>query len=129
MKFSLKTGEEILLKSASIGVAILGIVSVYTFYRNNIWTPKVEVIDVDFDKQIANLKINNKPYTLVGDSAYLISNDWGVKFGFTFKPTGQRVSDRIEITKKGLVWKYIRNVDNKSVEVKTPQKEGFFDTV
>lgn len=129
MTFNLKQGENILLKTASIGVAILGIVSVYTFYKNNIWTPKVEVIDVDFDKQFANLKINDKPYTLVGDSPYLISNDWGVKFGFTFKPTGQRVSDRIEIIKKGLVWKYIRNVDNKTVEVKSPQKNGFFDTI
>lgn len=120
MKFTLKEGENILLKTASIGVAILGIVSVYTFYRNNIWTPNVEVIDVDFDKQYANLMIGKKPYTLVGDSPYLITNDWGVKFGYTFKPSGQRVYDRIEIIKKGLVWKYIKNVDNQNVEVQTP---------
>ena len=102
-KFNLSQGEEILLKAASIGAAILGVVAVYTFYKNNIWKPDVKVLDVDFKKGVANLEINGKPFVLRGDSSYLISYDWGVKFGFTPTKDGKRINDRIEILKRGMV--------------------------
>ena len=35
-KFNLSQGEEYLLKAASIGAAILGVVAVYSFYKNNL---------------------------------------------------------------------------------------------
>ena len=108
-KFNLSQGEEILLKVASVGAAILGIVGVFSFYKNNIWKPKVEVIDVDYKKGIANLKINGKPFTLRGDSSYLIGFDWGIKFGFDITPDGKRVYDRIEILKRNMVHKVLRN--------------------
>ena len=43
-----------------------------------------------------------------GDSSYLIAYDWGIKFGFTPKPDGKRVYDRIEILKRNMVHKIVR---------------------
>lgn len=111
-KFNINRGEEILLKAASIGAAILGVVAVYTFYKNNIWKPKIVVNDVDFQKGVANLTINNRPFVLRGDSAYLIAYDWGVRFGFTPTPDGKRVYDRIEVIKRNMVQKVIKKADD-----------------
>jgi hypothetical protein len=107
-KFDLSRGEEILLKVASVGAAVLGVVAVYSFYKNSIWKPKVNVKSVDFKKGIAELEINGKPFVLRGDSSYLIAFDWGIKFGTTFKPNGVRAYDRIEILKRNLVQKVVR---------------------
>lgn len=107
-KFDITKGEEVLLKAASIGAAVLAIISVYSFYMNNVWQPKVLVKSVDFEKGIANIEVDGKPFILRGDSPFLIKFDWGIKFGFTYKPTGQRVYDRIEILKRNMVHKVIR---------------------
>lgn len=107
-KFDISKGEEILLKVASVGAALLGIVAVYSFYKNNIWKPKVNVKKVDFANGIAELEVNGKPFILRGDSSYLIAFDWGIKFGFTVKANGQRVYDRIEILKRNMVQKVVR---------------------
>jgi hypothetical protein len=107
-KFDISKGEEILLKVASVGAALLGIVAVYSFYKNNIWKPKVNVKKVDFPNGIAELELNGKPFILRGDSSYLIAFDWGIKFGFTVKANGQRVYDRIEILKRNMVQKVVR---------------------
>lgn len=111
---SISKGENILLKAASIGAAVLGIVAVYTFYRNNIWHPKVEVKEVDFSKAVAKLEINGRPFVLRGDSSYLIGFDWGIKFGFTPTADGKRLCDRIEILKRGMVHQVIREADRKT---------------
>jgi hypothetical protein len=110
-KFDLSKGEEILLKSASIGAAVLGIVSIYTFYRNNLWKPKIAVTKIDFKNSYAELEINGKPFVLRGDSSYLISYDWGVRLGFTPKVDGTRVADRIEVLKRNMVQDVLRNVN------------------
>jgi hypothetical protein len=107
-KFDISKGEEILLKVASVGAALLGVVAVYSFYKNNIWKPKVNVKKVDFPNGIAELEVNGKPFILRGDSSYLIAFDWGIKFGFTVKSNGQRVYDRIEILKRNMVQKVVR---------------------
>jgi hypothetical protein len=114
-KFSISQGEEVLLKAASIGAALLGVVAVYSFYKNNIWKPDIKVKDVDFKKGVANLEINGKPFVLRGDSSYLISFDWGVRFGFTPTPEGKRVYDRIEVLKRNMVQKVIRKADEKEM--------------
>jgi hypothetical protein len=111
-QFDISKGEEFLLKAAGIGAAVLGIVSIFTFYKNNIWYPKVEVKDVDFSKGVANLVINGKPFVLRGDSSYLIAYDWGIKFGFTPTSNGIRTYDRIEILKRNMVQKVIRKADD-----------------
>jgi hypothetical protein len=107
-KFNISQGEEILFKIAGIGAAILGVVAVYSFYKNNIWKPKVNVKSVDFSNGVANLEINDKPFVLKGDSSYLIAYDWGIKFGYTLKSDGRRVYDRIEILKRNMVQKVVR---------------------
>jgi hypothetical protein len=107
-KFDISRGEEILLKVASVGAALLGVVAVYSFYKNNIWKPKVNVKTVDFKNGIAELEVDGKPFILRGDSSYLIAFDWGIKFGTTFKPNGVRTYDRIEILKRNLVQKVVR---------------------
>ncbi len=111
-KFNLSSGEEILLKIAGISAAILGIVGAWNFYKNNIWSPKVEVKDVDYKNGIANLVVNGKPFVLRGDSSYLIGYDWGIKFGYTPLANGQRVNDRIEILKRNMVHKVLRSAND-----------------
>jgi Zn finger protein HypA/HybF involved in hydrogenase expression len=115
-KFDLSKGEEILLKAAAISAAVLGIVNVYNFYINNIWHPKVEVKNVDFQKGIANLLINGKPRTIKGDSSYLINNDWSIQFGSTFQTNNVKKYDRIEILKKGSVDSVIKTAEGEEMQ-------------
>jgi hypothetical protein len=110
-KFNISQGEEWLLKAASVGAALLGVVAVYTFYRNNIWHPTVVVKEVDFKNGIADLEINGRPFVLRGDSSYLIGFDWGIRFGFLPTAEGRRVYDRIEVLKRGMVNQVIRQAD------------------
>ena len=100
--------SDFFLKLAAVSTAALAVVNVYSFYRNNIWHPKIIVNNVDFANGIANLTVNGKPFILRGDSLFLIDFDWGIKFGFTYLPSGIRVYDRIEITKRGMVHEVLR---------------------
>lgn len=126
-EFSIDRGEEILLKVAGVSAAIVAIFSLWTFYKNNIWHPKVEVKSVDFEKGIADLLVNGKPKTIRGDSAYVIGFDWGVKLGYTFKGNGKRVYDRIEILKKGQVDSVIRKAEGEEMSSFTANERTFFD--
>lgn len=110
--FDLSKGEELLLKAAAIGAAVMGLVSVYNFYKNNIWHPKIEVKSIDYKNGVANLVINGKPFILRGDSSYLINNDWGIKFGFTQKASGARLYDRIEVLKRNMVHQVIHKAED-----------------
>jgi len=98
---------KLLLQVAAISTAALALFGVYTFYRNEIWKPTIVVKDVDFANGVANLLINGRDFVLRGDSEYLISYDWGIKFGSTTTDS-KRGYDRIEITKKGKVQKVLR---------------------
>jgi hypothetical protein len=114
-KFNISKGEEFLLKAASVGAAILGLVAVYSFYKNNIWKPNIKIKSIDYKNVVAELEINGKPFILRGDSSYLIAYDWGVRFGFTPKSDGgSRVADRIEILKRSMVKDVLRNKDEVS---------------
>lgn len=106
-KFSISRGEEVLLKVAAISTALLGLVGIYTFYKNNIWEPNVKLLQVDYANGIAKLDVNGKDFLLKGDSTYLISVEWGIKFGFTFTKDGKRIYDRIELLKRGMVKRII----------------------
>jgi len=97
----------ILAKIATLSVAIIAIVNVVNFYKNNISKPRVEVMDKDFEKGVANLKINGKDFVLRGDSSYLIDGDWGIRFGTTFNKTSNTNYNRIELLKRGMVYKII----------------------
>jgi hypothetical protein len=102
------------LKLAAISTAALAVVNVYSFYRNNIWHPKVVINSIDYANGVANLTINGKRFVLRGDSLFLIDFDWGIKFGFTFLPDGKRMYDRIEVTKRGMVHEVLRQTETPS---------------
>jgi hypothetical protein len=110
-KLSLDVGEKLILKVAGVSAGLLAIFSAFQFYKNNIWHPKVEVVKVDFKNGIAELIINGKPFLLKGDSSYLISYDWGIKFGYTYKGNGKRIYDRIEILKRNMVHSVIKKAE------------------
>jgi hypothetical protein len=48
------------LKLAAISTAALAVVNIYSFYRNNIWNPKVVVNSIDYENGVAKLTINGK---------------------------------------------------------------------
>ena len=102
------------LKLAAISTAALAVVNVYSFYRNNIWHPKVVMNSIDYANGVANLTINGKKVILRGDSTFLIDFDWGIKFGYTYLPDGKRMYDRIEVTKRGMVHEVLRQTETAS---------------
>ena len=125
--FTLSKANSIFLKIAAISTGIVAVVGLYGFYRNNIWFPTIVVNDVDYKNGIANLTINGKPFVLRGDSSYLIEYDWGIKFGSSYDSKGNRFFDRIEILKRGLVHKILRNKDD--VHSFTGSEEGIVSGV
>lgn len=102
------------LKLAAFSTTALAIFGAYSFYKNNIWHPKIEIVSVDYTNGVAILKINGKEFVLRGDSTYLISYDWGIRFGYTFLANGTRKYDRIEVTKRNMVHEVIRQSDSAS---------------
>jgi hypothetical protein len=108
MALNLSKYQSIYLKIAGISTATLGLIGLYLFYKNNIWKPDVKVVSVDYPNGIAEVIINGRPAKLRGDSVYAISNDWGIKLGYTFMPNNQRVYDRVEILRNGMVMKIVR---------------------
>lgn len=99
--------SSVFVKVAGTATAVLAMVTIYTFYRNNLWKPSVKVLKVDYNNGEADLLVNDRKFYLRGDSAYLIGFDWGIKFGYTVKSDGKRAYDRIELLKKGLVARVI----------------------
>jgi hypothetical protein len=108
MAVDLNRYESVFLKIAGISTAALGLFAAYGFYKNNIWSPKIVVNDVDYANGKAKMTINGKPFILSGDSSYLIGFDWGIRFGTSFTNSGKRYYDRIEILKRNMVHKVIR---------------------
>lgn len=113
VKLKLGKTSEVVLKVAGIIGAITVIAGGYTFYLNNIWKPTVKVLDVDYAGGVAELQYGNTVIVLTGDATYLIGGDWGVRFGSTHI-NGQTIYNRIELTKKGMVYEYVSDI-SKSV--------------
>lgn len=89
-----------ILNIASVVGAILVIVGVHTFYMNNIWKPKVKVLEVDYGRPYAKVQINDKKILeLWGNDVVSIRAGWGVKVGSE--------NAKIEIVKNGQVVEYI----------------------
>jgi len=114
LKSTFSTTSAVFLRIAAISTAALALVGLYTFYRNNLWHPKVIINSVDYANGVANLTINGKETILRGDSTFLIDYDWGIKFGYTFLPDGKRIYDRIEVTKRGMVHEVLRQTETPS---------------
>jgi len=99
-----QTTQKIIQVAALVG-AVTVIFGAYSFYINNVWKPKVEVLSVDFIKGIAQVKIGKDLIDIFGDASFQVANagDWGIKFGST---NGKY--DSLELTKKGLVVEYLK---------------------
>jgi len=96
-----KTGEA-LIKIAAVVAAIGAIAGGYSFWKNNIWNPKITVVSVDYAKGVAVVKSFGKEISIFGDATFLIGGDWGIKFG-----SNRGVYDKLELTKKGMVVDYL----------------------
>ena len=96
-----------LLQVAAIVGAITVLAGGYSFYLNYIWKPKIEIIYVDFANAKAKLKFGKNILELEGDSLFLLSGDWGIKFGSTTK-NNTTAYDRIELIRKGMVYEYLK---------------------
>lgn len=129
MALSIESGQKLFLRVAGTSAAILAVFSVYTFYKNNIWHPKVIVESVDFKNGVAQMVINGKKFTLKGDSSYLIAYDWGVKFGYTYDSSGKRVYDRIEILKRNMVHSVIKKADGVEDLGFVGDEDNYYDNV
>lgn len=110
---------QFLLRVAAISAAVIAIFNAYSFYKNNLWHPTIIVEKVDFANGIANVTINGRPFVLKGDSSYLISYDWGIRLGYTFTNDGKRKYDRIEVIKRNMVFKVVREAGEGPLELKS----------
>lgn len=114
LKSTFSATSAVFLKIAALSTATFALIGLYTFYRNNLWHPKVVINSVDYANGVANLTINGKEVILRGDSTFLIDYDWGIKFGYTYLPDGKRIYDRIEVTKRGMVHEVVRQTETPS---------------
>ena len=124
---NLSKANSTFLKIAAISTGIVAVFGLYSFYKNNLWSPTIKVDSIDYKKGIAYLTINGKPFVLRGESSYLIAYDWGVRFGTSIQPNGQRYFDRIEVLKRNLVHKVLKNKDE--VHSFTGSEEGIVSGV
>lgn len=88
---------------AAVILAITAIGGGYAFYRNSIWRPKVSVISVDWNNQIASIMTGKKQKQLYGNSKLAAGGKWGVRFGFT-----NGVANRIELVQDDLVYQVLQ---------------------
>jgi hypothetical protein len=101
---------ENIIKASSIVGAIIVLASGYTFFKNNLWKPKIIIEEIDFDKGTANLTINGDAVKIYGDSVFNVGADWGVRLGQTYF-NGNSSYDRIELLKNGMVVDYLKIKD------------------
>lgn len=98
----------VLGKVAAVILALTAIGGGYAFYRNVIWRPHINVTNVDWNNQVADILIGNKQKKLYGNSVLWISGKWGVRFGYT-----NGVTNRVELVQDDLVYAVLET--NKSI--------------
>lgn len=104
-KYMVKYGNHVKVIS-TIAIIITSVIAIgggYIWYRSNLWKPKVEVINVDFEKAIAQLLVNGKEKTLYGNSILAAGGEWGVRFGTT-DLSMYNTYDSIELVKNNMVY-------------------------
>lgn len=107
VKIKFTKTNDIIIKVAAIIGAITIIAGGYTFYLNNLWKPKVEVVTVDFKQGIAQIKFQGKTFEIFGDANFYLGGDWSVRLGSTSLSGGSQY-DRIELQKKNMVVEYLK---------------------
>lgn len=101
-------GLKPLIVMAAVSTSVLAILSAFSYYKNNVWKPKVHINSIDFQNQIADITIGrHKDLKVIGDSTYHIGFDWGVRFGYSYS-NGKRIFDRLELVKNNVVYSTVR---------------------
>jgi hypothetical protein len=104
---SLVKESKIVLKVVAIATVFTALGGAYYFFVNNVWKPKVTVLSVDFDNGFATLQLPfGRKVDIYGDSQFLISGDWGVRFG-SINKNGKVAYENIQLLKHGLVVEYL----------------------
>jgi len=109
-QIELTKGKNLLLRTAAIAAAIVTLGAAYTFFVNYIYVPKVEVLEVDFNKGTAKIQIKglvNRIINIQGETLYQISGDWGVRLASTVVE-GRGAYNRIELVRRGMVVEYLK---------------------
>ena len=101
------TTTDKIIKLAALVGAITVIAGGYTFYLNNLWQPKIQVLSVDFTKGEAEIMVKGMKIQIYGDATFMIGGDWGVRFGSIMKD-GKVYYDRLELVKKSMVVEYLK---------------------
>ena len=86
------------------GLAIAG---GYSFYKSNIWKPKVLIKSVDFDNGEAQLIINGRNIALRGNSVLNAGAVWGVRFG-TNGQDQTNFYESIELIKNNMLYEILK---------------------
>lgn len=104
---SLERENKIILKVVAFATVITALSGAYFFLVNNVWKPKVFVLDADLENGFATLKLPfGKTLEINGTSEFLVVGDWGVKFG-TIIRNGKQSYENIQLLRKGLVVEYL----------------------
>lgn len=83
----------------------------YWFYKNNLWRPKVSVINADYDKGVADISVNGQTKRLYVNSTLWAGGDWGIRFGSITLSNGNQYPNRIELVRNALVFDTIAKTD------------------
>ena len=99
--------SKLVLKVVAVATVITALAGAYYFFVNNVWKPKVKVLAVDFDNGFATIEMPfGRKVDIYGDSQFLISGEWGVRFG-TINKGGKITYENLQLLKHGLVDEYL----------------------
>lgn len=105
-QIKISKASDTLIKVASIVGAIVVIAGGYSFYINNFYVPKLEILEQDLDKGFAKIKYKKDIIILEGDSTFLVTGNWGVRLN-VLNINGNSHYNQIELLKNGMVYNYI----------------------
>ena len=104
---SFEKESKLVLKIVAVATVITALGGAYYFFVNNIWKPKIKILSVDFDNGFATVEMPfGRKVDIYGDSQFLISGQWGVKFG-TVNRKGKISYENLQLLKNGLVKEYL----------------------
>jgi hypothetical protein len=106
LKVKLTKTNEVIIKVAAIVAAITAIAGGYTFYINNIWKPKVQITEVDFEQGLLQFTFEGKTYEIFGDTNFYLGGDWSIRLG-SINLSGGSKYDTIQLSKRGAVVEYL----------------------
>jgi hypothetical protein len=104
---SLERENKLILKVVAFATVITALSGAYFFLVNNVWKPKVIVLDADLENGFATLELPfGNIVEINGTSEFLVIGDWGVKFG-TIVRNGKQSYENIQLLRKGLIVEYL----------------------